>query len=210
MSLLESRELTVDHSRTRFQNVAGSFQNLHLSLDLVEMLDHLLVLSVLFTQVGGILSEVISLQILAALGLLVVVFFIFQGLFKLQFLLLELLDVVLLLLLSLGNILSLSSINSELVFGVIRLDLALKQLTLLGESLGICGQTLQLSLSCGWLLEDHFETLKSLFFVLELTANDLVVDFSVLTSLVSQVVEHLLWAQVIPSDFLCVHEALPD
>ena len=210
MSLFQSRELTVDHSRTRFQNVAGAFQNFDLSLNFVKMLDHLLVLGVLFTQVGGILSEVISLEVLASLGLLVVVLLVLQGLFELKLLLLKLLDVVLLLLLPLGNILGLSSINSELVFGVVRLDLALKQLTLLGESLGICGQTLQLSLSCGWLLEDHFETLKSLFFVLELTANDLVVDFSVLTSLVSQVVEHLLWAQVISGDFLCVHEALPD
>ena len=194
MSLLKRRELTVHHSRARFQNVAGAFQNFDFSFNLIKMLNHLFVLSVLFSQVGGILSEVVSLEILASLGLLIVVLLILESLLKLELLLLKLLDVLLLGFLPLGNILSLSSINSELVLSIIRLYLALEQLTFLSESLCICSQTLQLSLGCGWLLEDHFKTLKSFFFVLELTANNLIVDFPVLTGLIPQVVEHLLWS----------------
>ena len=58
------------------------------------------------------------------------------------------------------------------------------------------------------LLEDQLDSLESLLLILELSANDIVVDLSVLAGLVAEVVQHLLWGEIIPVDLLDVHESL--
>lgn len=172
------------------------------------MLQHLLVLGVLFTEIGGILAEVVPLQVLRSLDLLVVIFLILEGSLKLNLLGFQSLDVRLLAFLLLGDALGLTPVDGELVFLVLGLDLALKQLALLGDSLDIGSQTLQLSLGGLRLLQDHFEALKSLLLVLEFTANDFIVYLSVLAGLISQIVQHLLWTEILTSDLLSVHQAL--
>ena len=58
------------------------------------------------------------------------------------------------------------------------------------------------------LLEDHLYSLESLLFVSQLSSNDVIVDLSVLTSFVPEVIEHLFWSHIVSVNFLNVHETL--
>ena len=58
------------------------------------------------------------------------------------------------------------------------------------------------------LLQDHLNSLESFLLVIELSANHIVEMLTVLSSLVSQIIEHLFGAEVLTSDFLGVHESL--
>jgi hypothetical protein len=59
------------------------------------------------------------------------------------------------------------------------------------------------------LCENHLDALIALFFVVELSFKSVSEVITVLAGLVTEVVQHLLGAEVLTSDFLGVHEALP-
>jgi len=57
-------------------------------------------------------------------------------------------------------------------------------------------------------VQNHLNTLETILLVLELAPNNFVVNLSVLTSLITQIVKHLLWTKVFARQLLCVHESL--
>lgn len=159
----------VDVASTALQDLAGALEDLNLSLELFERLLALLVLLVLLSEVRRVLPKVVTLQILASLKLLVLILALRQGLLEGNFLGLQSLELLHLLLLFLLDGLGLATIDGKLVIARLRLDLALKHLALSLESVLVRGQPLQLSLSSLRLAEDHFDALVPLFFVVKLS-----------------------------------------
>ena len=58
--------------------------------------------------------------------------------------------------------------------------------------------------------QDHLDTLQSLLLVVELSSDHIIEMLTILPRLVPQIIEHLLGAKVLTSDFLGVHKALSD
>ena len=95
----------------------------------------LFVLQVLFLEIGGVLAEIVALKVLAALDLLVVLFFLGELLFKGHLFCLEALDLLYFLVFLLLSGLSLATINGKLVVCLFWLDLAFKSLALTLETI---------------------------------------------------------------------------
>ncbi len=87
-------------------------------------------LKVLLLEVGCVLAEVITLEILAALDLLIVLFLLLQLLFKSHLLCLQALDLLYLLVLLLLGCLGLATVDGKLVIGLFWLDFAFESLAL--------------------------------------------------------------------------------
>ena len=206
--LLELLEELVDVAGAALQDLLGALQHLHLSLELFQALLALLVLGILLLQICRVLPEVVSLQVLAALDFFVVVLFLLELFLERDLLGLKALDLLQLLVLLLLSGLGLAAVDRQLVVGLLGLNLALKHLALALKFIFIRRQTLKPSLSGLRFVEDHFNALEPIFFVGELTTNHIVEVLTVLSGLIAQVVEHLLGAQVLTSNFLGVHESL--
>ena len=170
----------------------------------------MLVLGILLSEVGSVLAEVITLQVFGALKFLVLVFALLKGFLEGDFLLLKTFEFLGLLLLFLLNCLGLGSVNGKFVVGLLWLDLGLEDLALALESVLVRCEALELSLSGLRLLKDHLNSLETLLFVIELTSEHIIQMFTVLTRLISQVVEHLLRAEILTSNLLSIHQALTD
>ena len=78
------------------------------------------------------------------------------------------------------------------------------------QSLDIVCQSFKLTLSSHWLLQKHLDSLQSFSLVIELSADDLVVQLSVLSGLVSEIFEHLVRSKVLVVNLLSVHKSLLD
>ena len=206
--LLQLFKKLINVAGAALEDVTGALKNLDFSLELLERLLALLVLQVLLLEIGGVLTEVVTLEVLAALDLLVALLFVGELLLQGHFLSFEALDLLSLLVLLLLRGLGLTAINGQLIIGLLGLDLALEHLTFTLQPILVCSETLQLSLSRLWLIQNHLNSLKSVFFIGELPGEMVVQMFAILSGLVSQVVKHLLRAQVLPGNLLGVHEAL--
>ena len=206
--LLQLFKKLINVAGAALEDVTGALKNLDFSLELLKRLLALLVLQVLLLEIGGVLTEVVTLEVLAALDLLVALLFVGELLLQGHFLSFEALDLLSLLVLLLLRGLGLTAINGQLIIGLLGLDLALEHLTFTLQPILVCSETLQLSLSRLWLIQNHLNSLKSVFFIGELPGEMVVQMFAVLSGLVSQVVKHLLRAQVLPGNLLGVHEAL--
>ena len=95
----------------------------------------LFVLQVLLLEIGGVLAEIIALQVLATLDLLVVLFFLGELLFKGHLFCLEALNLLYFLVLFLLSGLSLATVNGKLVVCLFWLDLTFKSLALTLETI---------------------------------------------------------------------------
>jgi hypothetical protein len=62
------------------------------------------------------------------------------------------------------------------------------------KTLRVGGEALKLSLSGLGLLKEHLDSLEAFTFIVEFATDNIVTDFAVLPSLVSQIVEHLFGA----------------
>ena len=87
-------------------------------------------LQVLLLEIGGVLAEIIALQVLATLDLLVVLFFLGELLFKSHLFCLEALNLLYFLVLFLLSGLGLATINGKLVVCLFWLDLTFESLAL--------------------------------------------------------------------------------
>ena len=206
--LLQLFKKLINVAGAALEDVTGALKNLDFSLELLKRLLALLVLQVLLLEIGGVLTEVVTLEVLATLDLLVALLFVGELLLQGHFLSFEALDLLSLLVLLLLRGLGLTAINGQLIIGLLGLDLALEHLTFTLQPILVCSETLQLSLSRLWLIQNHLNSLKSVFFIGELPGEMVVQMFAILSGLVSQVVKHLLRAQVLPGNLLGVHEAL--
>jgi len=169
----------------------------------------LLVLGVLAPEVGSILTEVITLHVLSSLGLRILLFLVGHKLLECLLLQLQLLDLVLLLLLLLGQHGCLRFEDSKFVVGwCVLLELVIEAHAVLLEPLHVVCETFQLVLRGHWLLKQELDTLETFALVVELTPEDLVVQFPVLTCLLTEVFEHLVWAKVLVADLADVNDAL--
>lgn len=187
----------------------GSIEHCDFRLDFSEHLLHLLVLVVLASEVGGVLSEVVSLHVLASFRSGVFLFFLSHLFLKGLLLSLKLLDLSLLHLLLLGELGSLrfKETKSIVVWSVL-LQFLLEGHAVSLESLDIAGQSLEFTLGGDWLLQKKLNSLESFSLVIEFSAKDVRVELSVFPGVVSQVLQHLVWAQVLVVDFLGVHQSL--
>ena len=207
---LELAEELVNVASTTLEYLAGALEDLDFSLEFFKRLLALLMLLVLLSEVRRVLPKVVTLQILGSFQLLVLVFALSQRLFKCDFLALQPLELILLLLLFLLDCLRLTTVDSQFVIARLRLNLAFKNLALSLQPVLVRGQPLKLSLGGLRLVEDHLDTLVPLLFVVELSREHVVEVFTVLARLIAEVVQHLLRAQVLASNLLGVHEALPN
>jgi len=78
------------------------------------------------------------------------------------------------------------------------------------QSLGVIGKSLELTLGSHWLLEKHLDSLESFSLIIELSSKNFVVELSVLSCLISKVLEHLVRAKVLARHLLDVHHTLLD
>ena len=186
--LLQLFKKLINVAGAALEDVTGALKNLDFSLELLERLLALLVLQVLLLEIGGVLTEVVTLEVLATLDLLVALLFVGELLLQGHFLSFEALDLLSLLVLLLLRGLGLTAINGQLIIGLLGLDLALKHLTFTLQPILVCSETLQLSLSRLWLIQNHLNSLKSVFFIGELPGEMVVQMFAVLSGLVAQVV----------------------
>ena len=92
-------------------------------------------LQVLLLKIGGVLAEIVALQILAALDLLVVLFLLGELLFEGHLLSLEALNLLHFLVFLLLRGLGLATIDGKFVVSLLWLDLALKSLALTLEAI---------------------------------------------------------------------------
>ena len=92
----------------------------------------------------------------------------------------------------------------------ILLNLLIKLAGFTTEARHIRSEPFQLRLSRNWLLEKHFNPLVALFLVVELSPNNIIAYFAVLPHLVPEIVQHLLWTQVLTRQLLGIHQALSD
>ena len=76
------------------------------------------------------------------------------------------------------------------------------------EPLGVVCKPLKLTLGGDWLLQEHLSPLESFSLVIELSSDNLVVQFSILSSLDSQVIKHLLGGQILCGQLLQIHMSL--
>ena len=186
--LLQLFKQLINVAGAALEDVTGALKNLDFSLELLERLLALLVLQVLLLEIGGVLTEVVTLEVLAALDLLVALLFVGELLLQGHFLSFEALDLLSLLVLLLLRGLGLTAINGQLIIGLLGLDLALEHLTFTLQPILVCSETLQLSLSRLWLIQNHLNSLKSVFFIGELPSEMVVQMFAVLSGLIAQVV----------------------
>ena len=96
---LELSEELIDVACTALEDFFGALKDLNFGLELFERLLALLVLCVFLFKIRCILTEVITLEILGALGRLIGLFSLCKGLLKSYLLLLQALNFLLLLLL---------------------------------------------------------------------------------------------------------------
>jgi len=191
------------------QNLFGSLEDSHFRLDLPENLLHLLVLIVLTSQISSVLSKVISLHVLPTLGFGVLTLFVRHGSFKGLLFELKLLNFSVLLLLLLGQHGSLRLENAEVVIlrGAL-LDFIFQCHAIFLESLNVTGQSFKFTLGGHWLLEKQLNSLKSLPFVIEFSSQNFIVQLSVLSSFVSEILKHLVRTEVLACYFFSVNQSL--
>ena len=168
----------------------------------------LLVLQVFLLEIGRVLTEVVTLQVLAALDLLITLLLVSELLLQGHFLGFKALNFLSLLVLLFLRGLGLTAVDGQFIISLLGLDLAFKDLTFTCEPILVCSETLQLSLGRLRLIQNHLDPLKSVLLIGELPSKMVVQMLAVLSGLIAQVVEHLLRAQVLPSNLLGVHEAL--
>ena len=160
----------IDISGTPFEDIARPLENFDFGFEFLKGLLALFVLQVLLLKIGGVLAEIVALQILAALDLLVVLFLLGELLFEGHLLSLEALNLLHFLVFLLLRGLGLATIDGKFVVSLLWLDLALKSLALTLKAILVRGQTLKLSLGRLWLIQDHLNSLKTVFLVSELSS----------------------------------------
>ena len=108
---LELSKEFIDVTSSAFKDLLGAFEHLDFRLELLERLLTLLVLCVLFFQVGSILTEIVTFQIFGALSCLICLLSFGKGFLEGDLFRLQTLDLLLLLLLLLLDALGLSAID---------------------------------------------------------------------------------------------------
>ena len=108
---LELSEELVNVAGAALEDFLGALEDLHLGLELLERLLALLVLRVFLLQIRRVLTEVVALEILGALGRLICLLALCKGLLESNLLRLQALDLLLLLLLLLLDALGLRAVD---------------------------------------------------------------------------------------------------
>jgi hypothetical protein len=171
----------------------------------------LLVLSIFSSEVGCIVSEIVSLHVLATFGSSILTFFLCHNPFKCLFLKFQLLDGLLLLLLLLGKHGSGRLKDGQLViYWRVLLELVFKRHAIFLKPFHIIGKSLKFTLSGHWFLEKKFNSLESFPFVIQLSSQNFVVEFTILPCFISQILQHLVRSKVLVGHLLGIHKSLFD
>ena len=193
------------------QDLLGSIEDSDLRLDFGQDLFHLLVLGVFASKIGSILSEIISLHVLSTSGSCIFSLFVGHSLLECSFFDLKLLYLSLLLVLLLCQHGCLRFEDTKFIVSwSINLKLIFKDHAILLQSLNIICEPLKLILSSNWFLEKQLHSLKSLPFIIELSSEILVLEFSILSGVGSQIIEKLVWSKVLIRYLLDVCKSLLD
>lgn len=92
----------------------------------------------------------------------------------------------------------------------ILLQLIVEETAVLLEALDIICKAFKLTLRRHWLLQQQLNTLQSLPLVIELAAQDLIVQLSIFPGVASQIIQHFVRAQVLRRDLLRIVKSLLD
>ena len=109
--LLQLFKQLINVAGAALEDVTGALKNLDFSLELLERLLALLMLQVLLLEIGGVLTEVVTLEILGALGRLICLLALCKSLLESNLLRLQALDLLLLLLLLFLDALGLRAVD---------------------------------------------------------------------------------------------------
>lgn len=207
--LLKLLHKCIDILSPLFQDCLSAFQYDDFTLNLIEHFLHNFEVCVLHSEIGRVLSEVVSLHVFSTLLTTVFLFLFTHHLFEGHLLHLQFLALLFLLSLLLGDTVGLRLVNVEFVVGRrVHLDFLLKLAGFSAEAGHFRCEPLEFGLGGNRFLEQHLDALEAFLFVVELAPDHIIADFAVLSRLVAQVVEHLFGTQVLPGHFLGVHEAL--
>jgi len=157
------------------------------------------------------LSEVISLHVLSSFGSSILTFLISHALLESLFFDFFLFDFILFLLFLLGEHCCLRLKDSKLiVLRSVLLNFIVKHDAILLQSLHIVCESFKLTLSRHWLLKKQLDPLQSFSFIVQLSAQNLIVDLSVFPCFSSKVVKHFVGAKILSRDFFAVNKFLLD
>lgn len=157
------------------------------------------------SEVGGILSEIVSLHVLSTFGSGIFALLVSHALLKSLLFHFKLLDLSLLLVLLLCQHGCLGLEDTEFVIGwSIDLKLIVEEHALLLEPLDIVCEPLELILRGHWLLEKQLHSLQPLPLVVEFSSQIFILEISVFPSVSSQIVEQFVWGEMLIGDLFDV------
>ena len=163
------------------------------------------------SEVGGILSEIVSLHVLSAFGSSIFALLVSHALLKSLLFHFKLLDLSLLLVLLFCQHGCLRFENAKFVVSwSVDLELFVEHHALFLHSLDIVCEPLEFILGCHWLLKKKFDSLESFSLVIEFSTQDLVLEISVFSSVSSQIIKKLVWSEMLVRDLFDIEESLFD